>query len=411
MGKIKRQARKHSNHHDNPSKSRARVTGKSNNQKSPHHARQAIAQIASKASTPSRVKIPFGKHDNVLLVGEGMLQACTLARGPVAWQMTPLHGDGSGFADQEIGDFTFSLSLRLHHDISQMTSTCYDSEETVESKYSGVRKTLRQLQTSDHGEPAATNSRGAAQADASDEHEKEIGWAGFSPSPPDSPTTQEDEVPGRSEGRPTVHILYGIDATRLSSSHKKALRPYSPFTKIVFNFPHVGGLSTDVNRQVRYNQELLVGFFNAAKGLLSSPARPARIALPAENDFTGSEWSDGPQDLESQDLGAVNGQVLVTLFEGEPYTLWNIRDLARHCGLKVVESFRFPWSAYPGYQHARTTGDIMSGKDKSEGEKREGAWRGEERDARCYVLENQAAESDVGQARKKRKHGKDDDSD
>ena len=27
--------------------------------------------------------------------------------------------------------------------------------------------------------------------------------------------------------------------------------------KVVFNFPHVGGKSTDVNRQVRYNQGLV----------------------------------------------------------------------------------------------------------------------------------------------------------
>jgi 25S rRNA (uracil2634-N3)-methyltransferase len=201
-----------------------------------------------------------------------------------------------------------------------------------------------------------------------------------------------------------VAIIYGIDATKLSSTHKKALRPYSPFTKIVFNFPHVGGLSTDINRQVRYNQELLVGFFKAAKGLLSSPDRPASVK--SASDHYGSEpeaMSEGSEDSPQRDHGAINGQILVTLFEGEPYTLWNIRDLARHSGLKVVESFKFPWAAYPGYHHARTIGDITSGKDRSDEGKRRGAWRGEERDARCYVLEHQDASLAIGASSKRKR--------
>ena len=69
-------------------------------------------------------------------------------------------------------------------------------------------------------------------------------------------------------------IHYGINATKLSNTHRKLFLAEGPFSKIVFNFPHVGGLSTDVNRQVRANQELLVGFFNAAKGLLASERNP-----------------------------------------------------------------------------------------------------------------------------------------
>jgi 25S rRNA (uracil2634-N3)-methyltransferase len=189
------------------------------------------------------------------------------------------------------------------------------------------------------------------------------------------------------------------------------LRTTGPFTKIVFNFPHVGGLSTDVNRQVRHNQELLVGFFKAAKDLLSSPSKPARVALQSEAYESDDEYaSDDVNQPSHSDPGAVHGQILVTIFEGEPYTLWNVRDLARHSGLKVVESFKFPWSAYPGYQHARTIGDITTGKDRSEDDKRRGAWRGEEREARCYVLENKDVITSPAHGRaSKRKRKEEDD--
>lgn len=174
-------------------------------------------------------------------------------------------------------------------------------------------------------------------------------------------------------------------------------QPGGPWDVICFNFPHVGGLSTDVNRQVRANQELLVAFFKACVPLVSKPP-PLMDADDDEwvyADGEESEEEDEDEDEEGgegEELGKDDdttgkgfrvgpGQILVTLFEGEPYTLWNIRDLARHAGLVVVTSFRFPWTSYEGYSHARTAGHI-EGKD---GER--GGWRGEDREARMYVFE------------------------
>ena len=87
--------------------------------------------------------------------------------------------------------------------------------------------------------------------------------------------------------------------------------------------------------------ELLVGFFNAAMLLL-----------------------------------AARGSIIITIFDGEPYELWNIRSLARHVGLKVARSFKFQASAYPEYQHARTLGNIEGG----------GGWNGTDRPARTFVF-------------------------
>jgi 25S rRNA (uracil2634-N3)-methyltransferase len=138
-----------------------------------------------------------------------------------------------------------------------------------------------------------------------------------------------------------------------------------------------------VNRQVRYNQELLTGFFKSATSLLKS---------------SGDGTEEG------------SGTILITLFEGQPYELWNIRDLARHSGLVVRRSFAFKAEAYPGYSHARTLGVVKKGggggqpqakrklndnededqedgdddEDEGRGEVSETAWRGELRAARTY---------------------------
>ncbi|KAI1808559.1 hypothetical protein F4811DRAFT_548945 [Daldinia bambusicola] len=180
-------------------------------------------------------------------------------------------------------------------------------------------------------------------------------------------------------------VLFGVDATKMaafvdkkkgggSSSSSKddgGGAAAGVMDRIIFNFPHVGGKSTDVNRQVRYNQELLVEFFKRAMPSL-----------------------------------APGGSIIVTLFEGEPYTLWNIRDLARHTGLQVERSFKFQASAYPGYHHARTLGVVKS----KSGETGSG-WKGEDRAARSYIFVRKDDEARPRPASsKKRSRAQDDES-
>ena len=95
--------------------------------------------------------------------------------------------------------------------------------------------------------------------------------------------------------------------------------------------------------------------------------------------------------------------IIVTLFEGEPYTLWNIRDLGRHSGLEVKESFKFQAKAYPGYRHARTLGVVKS-KIGEVG----GGWKGEERPARSYVFVRKGEGAVVGNGMKGKEESSDD---
>ena len=160
---------------------------------------------------------------------------------------------------------------------------------------------------------------------------------------PASDSNSEDENDPKKLRPSNNKLLYNTDATKPLTSSLLRTR----FARIIFNFPHVGGKSTDVNRQVRYNQELLVSFFQRILPLLA----------------------DG-------------GTIIVTLFEGEPYTLWNVKDLARYAGLQVERSFRFRSKAYPGYKHARTLGVVRSKKSGEVG----GGWKGEERAAMSFVF-------------------------
>ncbi|WPH01074.1 Hypothetical protein R9X50_00390900 [Acrodontium crateriforme] len=190
------------------------------------------------------------------------------------------------------GDFSFATSIVREHGCCDVTATCFDAQSELFEKY--------------------------------------------------QPQGEENTTYLTDEGQT---VLYGVDATKLDTDKQIKKARGGGWDAILFNFPHVGGKSKDVNRQVRFNQELLVKFFTCASLLV-----------------------------------AQDGTIVVTLFEGEPYTLWNIRDLARHAGLDVKRSFRFVSGAYPGYRHARTLGNLEGG----------GGWKGEDREARSYVFQAKA---------------------
>lgn len=358
-----------------------------------------------------------------------------------------------------IGDFSFARSLTVKHRCRNVLATCYDSKDELCRKYPQVEGNIQAIhdaflkkdkkRKTEEGEPTSDHDGRPGISDEKDQNgEKDDG---------------KEEAQGQNDKnkRQSPKVLFSVDARKLghasvgggrdvrngfprlerrrpawleyrhaankkhaSSGKKGDVDKGGPWDIICFNFPHVGGLSTDVNRQVRFNQELLVAFFKACVPLLS---RPVDINDEDEDEDEDYEWGessddDSGEDEDEDDSGKRTksmprtepGQILVTLFEGEPYTLWNIKDLARHAGLKVVTSFRFPWASYQGYSHARTLGHI----EWNHGGR--GGWKGEDRNARMYVFEvkqndhatPQSSKADTGKKKKRSRNGSDsDDSD
>lgn len=103
------------------------------------------------------------------------------------------------------GDFSFSRSLLETHGCAFLVATSFDKQSTLQAKYPQSTSNVRALE--------------------------------------------------EGEG---CKVLFGVDATKLgrpgaSEGGGKEVKKGN-FDRVIFNFPHVGGLTKDVNRQVRYNQ-------------------------------------------------------------------------------------------------------------------------------------------------------------
>lgn len=95
------------------------------------------------------------------------------------------------------GDFSFARSLVEEHKCSDVVATVYEREEELKEKYPHAGENIGVLE--DGG----------------------------------------------------VRVRYAVDAMKGGSVWKEVR---GKMDRVVFNFPHVGGKTKDVNRQVRYNQ-------------------------------------------------------------------------------------------------------------------------------------------------------------
>ncbi|KAF5096517.1 hypothetical protein D0Z00_002758 [Geotrichum galactomycetum] len=237
--------------------------------------------------------LPFKEDDRVLLVGEG--------------------------------DFSFAASIVREGFVKFLVPTALDDEATVAAKYpdSGAANveylksaqiTINSTQDND-----TDNNKGKDEANA-EEDEEELGQL---------PSQKVSCLP-----------LFSVDGTKLGTSkpvqqalHKFPLldrddtntpKPFpTKYDVVMFNFPHIGNGVKDQARNILQHQQLMSQFFAAAKNVIDCKT---------------------------------NGSIVVSVFEGLPYSQWNLKALAKTHGLSLRRSLNFDWDLFKGYNHRLTAG-------------------------------------------------------
>ncbi|KAK9456569.1 hypothetical protein V1511DRAFT_494696 [Dipodascopsis uninucleata] len=251
------------------------------------------------------------------------------------------------------GDFSFTKSLLLppHSlDPGNITATVYDNRNIILQKYSDTAAgNIDFLEK-------ASKSKILKEDDEEDVDEEDIDKEDFNC---DSQGQAEEGTDRGTEQSKSINLMFSVDATAL---HKiKALKK-KKFDCCVFNFPHTGAGITDQDRNILKNQELLLAFLKSALNVLDA-----------------------------------NGVIVISLFEGLPYSLWNLKELALSCGLNTIRSGKFVWDHYLGYKHRRTSGVGDTTK------------KANERAARMFIFQRKNATVEREKRNKKRKRSTEDD--
>lgn len=255
------------------------------------------------------------------------------------------------------GDFSFALSLLSAphcHPGHQVCATSYDSESTCLSKY---------------------------------------------------PTTAPDNIASlRQRG---CRVEFGIDAGSPEALLKLTARLTARWSKVVFNFPHVGQGHKDEGRNVLANQALLIRFLVAAAPCLSRGDAPRYVtggsgvgkgkeregsvsSVEEEaNDDELDEMSLGDEEEEEEDQGQMPpkkeakvglvtpsraGSVLITLRNCPPYTKWDVGMLAKQLVLVCEPTIRSA-PALPKGQHPPSQAQLQAVRELASSEKGFKVWR------------------------------------
>ncbi|KAJ8515437.1 hypothetical protein ONZ45_g7159 [Pleurotus djamor] len=173
-----------------------------------------------------------------------------------------------------------------------------------------------------------------------------------------------------------VHVLFGVDATRLD---RCAPLKGKNFDKIVWNFPHAGKGITDQDRNILSNQLLVLGFLRSASKALVNGPPPAILSKKKRSSDDDDDDDDSSLPVNSSEGGVdiqmktrSRGSVLITLRNVSPYTLWDIPRLAKNPPPPqgstppnphyiILRSFVFNRSSWKGYEHRMTKGERAHG--------------------------------------------------
>jgi 25S rRNA (uracil2634-N3)-methyltransferase len=156
-----------------------------------------------------------------------------------------------------------------------------------------------------------------------------------------------------------VPIYFGIDVTKPKWSD----RIMEPWNIIVWNFPHNGKGICSQDHNIYSQQQLL------SKFLSSFPKQPSNqkfnlFSPILKKKHTISSLFETVHNNTLMDTFPQSVLVYLTIWSGQPYDSWNIRQIAKQCGLICACSFKFEPNAYPHYNHVKTKGGNNSGFNK-----------------------------------------------
>lgn len=153
-------------------------------------------------------------------------------------------------------------------------------------------------------------------------------------------------------------IFFGVDVTK----PKWVDTINEAWDILVWNFPHNGKGICSQTHNIYSQQQLLSKFFTN---------------LPRHSSHDGSNLFNPIVKRKKPDKSAlfdiVHNNTLsfdrcklvyITIWSGEPYDSWDVRQIARRCGFVCICSFKFKRDAYAHYQHTKTKRGIKSGFEK-----------------------------------------------
>lgn len=274
-----------------------------------------------KSSLPAFV--PFSPKDKILLVGEG--------------------------------DFSFSRSILESGLARTIKPSNLDTKELLMSKYPDtIEENIKFLETFVAPKLPVDQEESFEYEDEEEEEEQDDSKYDFrnyvvSSTEKYKPTPQQLQ----SDSDPNVSAwscapLYKIDATQLHKSRQ--VKHDGPFDVIIFNFPHTGAGIKDQDRNVVQHQKLMLSFFQSCLGGVAPQAHQGL----SEKIQNSNRVAVRPR--PSTAVLSENGTVVVSLFEGAPYSFWDIRRLAREAGFSSRRTATFDWTLFPNYYHRLTGG-------------------------------------------------------
>ncbi|EHN01896.1 YIL096C-like protein [Saccharomyces cerevisiae x Saccharomyces kudriavzevii VIN7] len=205
-----------------------------------------------------------------------------------------------------------------------------------------------------------------------------------------------------------IPIFFQIDVTKLVKSFKMSKNNTwfkivnrlgdhkwgnKPLQNVLFNFPHNGKGVKDQDRNIREHQELVFAFFqNTLQFFNLINTKVQNDALRYTQGYDINENNPQTKNLTSEGYG----NIILSVFDGEPYDSWQIKLLARKSGLTLSRSNKFQWENFPEYSHRRTNSEQDTTKPAKE------------RGARFYIFSKYVSSS--SKRNRKNTNGSDSDS-